>query len=344
MCIKHSSKTVLNPKAQEWQPLTPPLQPHQLLPHVILPPPPAAAEQVPPIYTTAAAATPHMLLPHHHHIPYQHDESYYYYYLNPQSLPSYDQGFTPYNGCTLTQPLYYYTTTIGSFPAADNYVCNSAKAAKLFISGGEATVLDGGDMKRHYHDEENVSWTFCKEVESPKSPPVHVEKNASRRVFPPRLQRATRSFHKKPPSPPQLKQEWRPRRSAKLNHNVSGGCAAAFPPPPPFSDEKISFPSKTTVMIKNIPNQLRKRDNLGYAFVNFTSGGAAMKFKEVFQNYSWNMGKEALIKRFQNSSFTCDELDFLPVVLDPPRNGFDPNPAPPMILGTMNLQAFTKNY
>ncbi|KAL6504902.1 hypothetical protein OROHE_023660 [Orobanche hederae] len=44
-------------------------------------------------------------------------------------------------------------------------------------------------------------------------------------------------------------------------------------------------------------------------------------------------GKEGLLKGFQDSTFACDRMDFLPVVLDPPRNGSDLKPAPPVILG-----------
>ncbi|KAG6408343.1 hypothetical protein SASPL_131348 [Salvia splendens] len=114
-----------------------------------------------------------------------------------------------------------------------------------------------------------------------------------------------------------------------------------------------SSSSRTTVMVRNIPNQLRRefmlefldsyctphsleydfmylpmdfrsKDNLGYAFVNFTKGGDALKFKKIVQGYKWGplkTDKERLVKRFESSTFACDNLEFLPVVFDPPRGG-----------------------
>ncbi|XP_075494575.1 protein MEI2-like 6 [Primulina tabacum] len=104
----------------------------------------------------------------------------------------------------------------------------------------------------------------------------------------------------------------------------------------------------------------RKKGNLGYAFVNFTTAIAANKFKKILQNFKWEtvksdsgsfiskkiceitwariQGKEVYTRRFKNSEFACRELDFLPVVLDPPRNGSDPNPCPPLVLGNIQLQ------
>ncbi|EYU22911.1 hypothetical protein MIMGU_mgv1a0180982mg, partial [Erythranthe guttata] len=94
-----------------------------------------------------------------------------------------------------------------------------------------------------------------------------------------------------------------------------------------------------------------RKDNLGYAFVNLTSAAAAKKFKRILHNFKWEsisknalyifiskkkQGKEALIKRFENSIFSCDNMDFLPVVLDPPRNGWGSNRAPPVVLGTVH--------
>ncbi|KAM7510993.1 hypothetical protein LguiB_009868 [Lonicera macranthoides] len=160
---------------------------------------------------------------------------------------------------------------------------------------------------------------------------------------------------------------------------------------------------KTSVMIKNIPNQYRRelliefidklceknqleydflylpmdflrKNSLGYAFVNFTSASAATKIRELLQGYKWgriqtlcgsfssskicevtyariqmnststqnstvlclliNMylllafgylentkGKEALVQNFANSTFCCDNDEWLPVTFTPPRNG-----------------------
>ncbi|GFP87597.1 protein mei2-like 7 [Phtheirospermum japonicum] len=116
-----------------------------------------------------------------------------------------------------------------------------------------------------------------------------------------------------------------------------------------------------------LPMDFRYLDNLGYAFVNFTSGDAAQKFKEVLQGYKWNtfqtdggkllsskkicditwariQGKEGLVKRFQNSTFACDKPGFLPVMLDPPRNGSDPNPAPPLVVGRIWRRDISKTH
>ncbi|GFQ02429.1 protein terminal ear1 homolog [Phtheirospermum japonicum] len=115
-----------------------------------------------------------------------------------------------------------------------------------------------------------------------------------------------------------------------------------------------------------LPMDFRKKDNLGYAFVNFTTSVAAQKFKDILQNYKWAtfychgrrftsnkvcditwarvQGLEALIKRFRDSSFQCDRWDYLPVILNPPRNGYDPNPYPPVILGSLHQRAWDKTH
>ncbi|EPS63198.1 hypothetical protein M569_11591 [Genlisea aurea] len=105
-----------------------------------------------------------------------------------------------------------------------------------------------------------------------------------------------------------------------------------------------------------LPMDFRQKDNLGYAFINFTTPAAAKRFKTLLQNFRWEtadtgairskkvceitwariQGKERLVKRFQGSNFLCDEPDFLPVLLDPPRNGLDPEPAPPIVIGGIN--------
>ncbi|KAK6132370.1 hypothetical protein DH2020_033891 [Rehmannia glutinosa] len=224
---------------------------------------------------------------------------------------------------------------------------------------------------------------------SRKCPPNNdvVWKGYCRRVFlPPRLVRV--EDNKTAPS----RKKWRPKRSVS-EVSGDGGAAGRSPPPSSSGGGRDSRCENTTVMIKNIPNQLRrdfmlkflddyckehsleydflylpmdfrKKDNLGYAFVNFTTAVMAMKFKKILQNYKWGLvydegriftskkicditwariqGKKPLIERFQNSSFACDKLEFLPVVLDPPRNGSDPNPSPPVIIGTLHRQALRK--
>ncbi|CAN1269026.1 Protein MEI2-like 6, partial [Linum perenne] len=94
-----------------------------------------------------------------------------------------------------------------------------------------------------------------------------------------------------------------------------------------------------------LPMDFRTGANLGYAFVNFTNSVGASRFRESFDNYSWNVpagnnkickitsatiqGKEALLDNFNNSKFKCDRKYYLPVVFSPARNGVnrsDPNP------------------
>ncbi|XP_028085339.1 protein MEI2-like 6 [Camellia sinensis] len=113
------------------------------------------------------------------------------------------------------------------------------------------------------------------------------------------------------------------------------------PPPPPPSSDDVSLSGRTTVMIKNIPYQYRRGDNLGYAFVNFTTAMAATKVQGLLQNHKWAIFEDSfgvvrqsnkiceiswariqdLVKHFRNSNFVCSNLEYLPVVLSPPRDG-----------------------
>ncbi|XP_057790766.1 protein terminal ear1 homolog [Salvia miltiorrhiza] len=168
---------------------------------------------------------------------------------------------------------------------------------------------------------------------------------------------------------PPRRWEWKPRKAV-------GGAAAS-----PMIEE-VSYSSRTTVMVKNIPNQIRRdfmmefldsycnahsleydfmylpmdfrsKDNLGYAFVNFTNGRNASEFRKIVHGYKWGtietakgfynskkicaitwariQGKEKLVKRFENSIFGCDDPDFLPVVFHPPRGGS--NTTSPVVVG-----------
>ncbi|CAK9171715.1 unnamed protein product [Ilex paraguariensis] len=143
--------------------------------------------------------------------------------------------------------------------------------------------------------------------------------------------------------------EWQPRKT-KFDQGGVGGTVPSFPPSPTPSPADDSNCENTTVMIKNIPNQFRKDNNLGYAFVNFTSFHGARKFREILHNHKWGavrsskgvyeskkiceirwariQGKDELVRRFQNSSFACSTREYLPVVLSPPRNGSSPNTLP----------------
>ncbi|KAK4353552.1 hypothetical protein RND71_025746 [Anisodus tanguticus] len=92
-----------------------------------------------------------------------------------------------------------------------------------------------------------------------------------------------------------------------------------------------------------LPIDFWTNNNMGYAFVNFTSGRAAFEIREVLKNFKWRgvktptgiyasgkicevtwariQGKEQLVRHFSGSNFLCDTDDFLPVVFSPARNG-----------------------
>ncbi|KZV35126.1 hypothetical protein F511_20219 [Dorcoceras hygrometricum] len=204
-------------------------------------------------------------------------------------------------------------------------------------------------------------------------PPLDSLKKGVQGNFPPRLRRPVRSVSvdNKPP-----KLGWRPRTfldTAGDGDAVELPRPRASPPMPQSSGQGFSPSWNTTVMIKNIPNRLRRDDilkfldghccaysleydflylpmdfrkkgNLGYAFVNFTSPISANKFKKILQNFKWETGKEVYTRRFKDAEFACHEMDFLPVVLDPPRNGSDPNPCPPLVLGQLQGRFSSKNH
>ncbi|KAK4429696.1 protein terminal ear1 [Sesamum alatum] len=368
MCIK--LPRTLNPNAEEWRPtaLQPPFQPHHLLPyapHSQLPPAVPPPVQVVPF----TAAPPQNLL----------SQLQPYYQAHP--LLSY-LGFVPFNVHSQQQCV--------SFPADESFY---KLAAKKSVCGVETKDLGcGNEINLLVEDTEN----YYKEKTVESAPVNVVKKKGTRRKFPPRLQRALSSTFSVDKKPRSVRQEWRPRKSANPESYEGSADAGASLPPPPASGDDFSHPSKTTVMIKNIPNQLgrdfmlkfldecckaysleydflylpmdfRRKGNLGYAFVNFTSGIAALEFGKTLHNYKWEMGctdrgpitskkicevtwariqgKEALIRRFKNSSFSCDRLDFLPVVLHPPRNGSNPNPCAPVVLGKINRpMASSKTY
>ncbi|KAL3634744.1 hypothetical protein CASFOL_021798 [Castilleja foliolosa] len=299
--MAHDKKKALNPNAREWRP-----NPHPTKPPLPLP------------YHFLTRVAPHPQPP-----PFA---------AAPPPFPSY-QGFTLPGTCT--QTVYY--QPVVDFPPPET------------AASGGATVVQGQKI---------------------------IDLLARRKFTPPRFRRAP--WVEKKPAGSRLM--WRPRSSA-----AASSPPRAYRRNSPSPSDELSPTLKTTVMIKNIPNQLRRdfmlefldsycrsysleydfmylpmdfrrMDNLGYAFVNFTSGESAIKFKEILQSYKWNtfqthsgkllssakiceitwariQGKERLVKRFKNSTFACDKLGFLPVILDPPRNGSDPAPAPPVVLG-----------
>ncbi|XP_004292673.1 PREDICTED: protein MEI2-like 6-like [Fragaria vesca subsp. vesca] len=80
----------------------------------------------------------------------------------------------------------------------------------------------------------------------------------------------------------------------------------------------------------------KRISNLGYAFVNFTSSVAAIRFYKRYHQFEWpvlknkkicvvacakTQGKEALKKSFKNKNFWCHSNECLPVILVPPCDG-----------------------
>ncbi|RZC54136.1 hypothetical protein C5167_012989 [Papaver somniferum] len=97
-----------------------------------------------------------------------------------------------------------------------------------------------------------------------------------------------------------------------------------------------------------LPIDFERKGNYGYAFLNFTTPVAAMRFYNAFNNFSWKdsiyesskvckicaariQGKDELVKRFKNSYFECDTDEFLPVSFYPPRNGSTPDSFPSLV-------------
>ncbi|XP_047975104.1 protein terminal ear1 homolog [Salvia hispanica] len=214
----------------------------------------------------------------------------------------------------------------------------------------------------------------------------------------PYFQRALPHFfyHSFPPPPPPIPFSGQGKNASEKSDCsiVKQGQKSGVSKPPKNKEAShlthhfSSSSSRTTVMLRNIPNQLRRefmlefldsyctsqsleydfmylpmdfrsKDNLGYAFVNFTKGGDALKFKKIVQGFKWGpletdkgiftsrkicaitwariQGKERLVKRFESSTFRCDNPEFLPAVFDPPRGGT--NATSPVVVGRLINQA-----
>ncbi|KAF9603656.1 hypothetical protein IFM89_037315 [Coptis chinensis] len=85
-----------------------------------------------------------------------------------------------------------------------------------------------------------------------------------------------------------------------------------------------------------LPIDFGSKGNKGYAFVNFTTPSAVWRLYISIHNFKWGVlnskkiceisyariqGKEALIKHFQGSAFTCVTDDYLPVCFEKFRDG-----------------------
>ncbi|KAL0923680.1 hypothetical protein M5K25_007751 [Dendrobium thyrsiflorum] len=164
-------------------------------------------------------------------------------------------------------------------------------------------------------------------------------------------------------------QLWVPKSSSSFDSPQE----AAFPPP---VDSQFCEGAKSTVMIKNIPNKISRKqlldlldqhcrvqnqkinkedgsdtpssefdflylpmdfisgNNLGYAFVNFTSSVAAKRLYQDMHLMPWNTFgsrkiceithakiQAKLVKHFRRSLFTCSSTEYLPVYFQPSRDG-----------------------
>ncbi|KAF5945184.1 hypothetical protein HYC85_015412 [Camellia sinensis] len=136
--------------------------------------------------------------------------------------------------------------------------------------------------------------------------------------------------------------------STKSNRPLKGRQAKNFDPRFLINEDAIMESncrdSRTTVMIKNIPNKYRNKCNVGYGFVNMTSPEATWRLYKAFHLQNWEVfnskkicevtyarlqGVEALKEHFKNSKFPCEAEEYLPVVFAPPRDGrqvTEPNP------------------
>ncbi|KAI3774125.1 hypothetical protein L1987_48669 [Smallanthus sonchifolius] len=85
-----------------------------------------------------------------------------------------------------------------------------------------------------------------------------------------------------------------------------------------------------------LPIDFNRRTNAGFAFANFTSPEAALKFRDAFNGKGWNrfdslkvaeisrariQGKEALVNNCKGMDFTYGSEDDMPVWFDPARDG-----------------------
>ncbi|KAK0575906.1 hypothetical protein LWI29_008987 [Acer saccharum] len=141
--------------------------------------------------------------------------------------------------------------------------------------------------------------------------------------------------------PPPRKVESHKKWALKMSSEKTGAAPAA--------DYEAMLQGNTSLMIKNIPNHIDFCSNLGYAFVNFTTCAAALRFCVAFDQYQWEVsapgqkkkiceitcatiqGKEGLVKNFEKSKFSCHTRRYLPVTLSPPRDGW--NDTAPSLIG-----------
>ncbi|PHT30888.1 hypothetical protein CQW23_27225 [Capsicum baccatum] len=159
------------------------------------------------------------------------------------------------------------------------------------------------------------------------------KRGAKRLPLPPRLVGAATAGEK----------TWKLKGCFMRKPHQEAGSISSYKATPLVKEGPILSSNLTTVMIRNIPNQFRTKNNVGYAFVNFTSVCAAAEIRKVLKNFKWHgvmtpagiyssrkicevtsariQGKEHLVKHFSGSNFVCETDEYLPVVFSPPRNG-----------------------
>ncbi|KAE8683562.1 MEI2 C-terminal RRM only like 1 protein [Hibiscus syriacus] len=155
---------------------------------------------------------------------------------------------------------------------------------------------------------------WCNGFNGPNFVPYKEKKMKSRVLLPPRLRRPRDNL-----------MVWERNEDAM---NIKAGsdvnCDGVTLVPPVTAEELKKFDGKTSLMIRNIPNHFKFGLNLGYAFVNFTTHVAALRFYRVFNNLKWScgnirkkiceigiakyQGKDTLKNNFQHSSFLCHTM------------------------------------
>ncbi|CAK7347045.1 unnamed protein product [Dovyalis caffra] len=210
---------------------------------------------------------------------------------------------------------------------------------------------DGGDRGTYFTPSEDLKESDAVKVEEKVKCDGYysvVLGNKEKRVFsrgarrfvaPPRLRAKRKNgggFSAEKSWVPKIESKWCEESSVDrgLSAKEDDGVLASAPVDDP---DDVLLAGKTTLMIKNVPNQLGRRANLGYAFVNFTNVVGASRFWKAFNKYKWNVGsnrktcevswatiqgKDALCNRYKNSVFPCHSNSYLPVVLLPARDGW----------------------
>ncbi|KAI3499151.1 hypothetical protein L1887_34944 [Cichorium endivia] len=97
-----------------------------------------------------------------------------------------------------------------------------------------------------------------------------------------------------------------------------------------------------------LPIDFKNRVNAGFAFVNFTTPEAALRFKDAFHGKHWDLfgspkiaeitrariqGKRSLINNCKTMDFTYGSEEDMPVSFEPARDGSDSAISKMMILG-----------